>query len=312
MRTIITGGAKYTDIDVLACSIGYEALLRLEGKEAQAVLKAPFNATIPSFLVDGLRFNSYYSPCSSDRFVIVDVSDPKHFEGFVQIDQVVEVFDHHFGYEVFWKKRLGLGSRIEPVGSCATLIWEEINNRGKAHQVSQKTLELLLASIVSNTLNFQVSITTKRDKEAFAQIQELTSLPPNWTKKLFCEALEGVLENVTLSIERDTKHVDIQGECLQVAQLELWDASTILKDSNLLKRAIRTLGTKDSLLMIHGIQEGKTYFITKDPKLQNLLIKVLKISFNPSGQAVSSQLILRKEMLKKWMLAIPSSPSLQA
>src|SRR3989344_4504224 len=45
-KIIVTTGQPFTDIDALACAIAYTELLRLEGKDAEAVLPGPLNKSI--------------------------------------------------------------------------------------------------------------------------------------------------------------------------------------------------------------------------------------------------------------------------
>src|SRR5690554_3128713 len=123
-KYIVVGGSAYADIDVLACIAAYTQLLNLKGHQAQGIITGPWNQTIPRSVRQWpTEIASQFFPLEEHcHFILVDVSDPKFLEKFVQIGNVIEVYDHHYGHETFWKERLPNSSIIEHVGACATLI----------------------------------------------------------------------------------------------------------------------------------------------------------------------------------------------
>ena len=94
------------------------------------------------------------------------------------------------------------------VGSCATLIWEEFGKRNLSGSISATSANLLYTAIVSNTLNFKASVTTRRDREAYKQLQKFTNLPKNWIEKYFEEQDSDKLNNVYDAIVNDTKNIE--------------------------------------------------------------------------------------------------------
>lgn len=75
--------------------MAYAELLRLEGKDARAVLMDPLNTSITPSLRSIAK--SYVTQqASGDAYVIVDISDPKIISSFVPLDKIVEIYDHHF------------------------------------------------------------------------------------------------------------------------------------------------------------------------------------------------------------------------
>ena len=63
-----------------------------------------------------------YPPTLDDEFVLVDVSDYHHFDPLVVLERVVEVIDHHPGYEHYWAQKLGSAADIRPIGAAATQV----------------------------------------------------------------------------------------------------------------------------------------------------------------------------------------------
>ena len=121
---VVTSGSKYIDIDAYASCIAYANLLNLKGKEAKAVSSAKMNESIPASL---LKLNiglDNYKPSNEDEFVIIDVSNKAYFDKIVNEDKIIEVIDHHVGYEEYWRNKLQDKAKIEFLGSVATVIVE--------------------------------------------------------------------------------------------------------------------------------------------------------------------------------------------
>lgn len=229
MKTIITAGAKGTDIDVFACVVAYAELLRLEGKEAISVVANSFTASVtPSILEWGAEYQTEYVSDGSERFVMVDISDPDYFPSFVFLERIDEVYDHRRGYENYWSERLGKDAHIEMVGSCGTLIWEQFKKRGKEKDISMVSARLLLASIVSNTLVFRSPLTGERDRLAYADVSAITGLADRWITEYFFEQEKILLNNLGGYLRADTKVLQVAGSDFAIGQIEMWDASGLL------------------------------------------------------------------------------------
>ena len=100
------------------------------------------------------------APC---KYVLVDISDPNHMEPFVTLENVAEVYDHHYGHEQLWKEKLPHSTYIERVGACATLIWEKFKENAFHSSISTLNANLLYTAIFANTLNFKSQVTSDRD-----------------------------------------------------------------------------------------------------------------------------------------------------
>jgi len=96
-------------------------------------------------------------------FLIVDVSNPECFETFVKENDVVEIFDHHHGFEKQWSSRLGGKSHIDFIGSCATLIWEQYVEHYLENSISTTNANLLRTAIITNTLCLKSNLANKCD-----------------------------------------------------------------------------------------------------------------------------------------------------
>ena len=188
METIITGGARYADIDALACAYAYKDLLLAKGVDAEIVFQGPLNASVPKSIIDwGIDIKRELPDGEKDfNFVMVDTSERVKFPDFVIDEKIVEIFDHHMMFMDQWIGK-NIKTKIEQVGACATLIWEEIKSQKFQSKISDISINLIYTAIFSNTLNFNASVTTDRDRIAFKEVGEISHLGSNWIQKYYQE-----------------------------------------------------------------------------------------------------------------------------
>ncbi|OGM24308.1 hypothetical protein A2715_00520 [Candidatus Woesebacteria bacterium RIFCSPHIGHO2_01_FULL_39_32] len=294
MKIVVTSGQPFTDIDALACAVAYAELLRLTKKDAVAILPGPLNKTITE-KIRKWKLNYSTKPYSKNaNYILVDISDPEYFAKFVKPKNIIEIFDHRYGFEDYWKVKLGKNAKIEMVGACVTLIWEEFKKNNKETNISEISANLLYTAIISNTLNFQASVTTNRDKKAYKEIFRYTKLPHNWTKTYFMYQDKETDENIKSAIINDTKNIDPI-----IGQLELWDSKTIiLRHLKEIEEALLGFGRPNWFLTAPSISEGKNYLFTKNPYVKRLLEKTISAKFD-GDIGETKKLWLRKEILKE-------------
>ena len=113
--------------------------------------------------------------------------------------KVIEIIDHHFDYKIhdLAKRKIAFEGQSALVGSCCTLIAEEVlsqkeasaivNGDGKNTDVLLKILHLLLGVILIDTANLTPDNgkTTDRDVEAVKLIREILKLGPDQTNEIF-------------------------------------------------------------------------------------------------------------------------------
>lgn len=294
-KIIVTSGQPFTDIDALACAVAYAELLKSEGKEAFAVLPGPLNKSVTKE-IKKWRLNYLKKPPKGKaEYVLVDISDPEYFADFVILDNVIEVFDHRVGFRRYWKERLGKKSKIELVGACATLIWEEYKKIGLENKISETSANLLYTAIISNTLNFRASVTSSRDNKAFKEITRYNKLPQNWNEIFFKDQDAETDNNIESAVRNDLKNSKPF-----IAQLELWDAKKIIeKHKNTIIEIMKTYDPSDWFLTAPSIFEGKNYLLTLDENKKKLLEKAIDAKFE-GDIGTTNKLWLRKEIIREF------------
>jgi inorganic pyrophosphatase/manganese-dependent inorganic pyrophosphatase len=295
---VITSGASYLDIDAYACCIAYAELLNLQGSPARAVSSARPNSSVsPTVLSWGAAFQRY-SPQANDEFVLVDVSDYHHFDPLVVLDQVVEVIDHHPGYEPYWAERLGSAADILPIGAAATLVFQRWQAAGLLSRISEQSAKLLATAILDNTLNLTGQMTSEADIEAHEALTQRANLPANWPEQYFLECQAAIEANLQTALAADLKRFKPDSNLPQVfAQMTVWDADALLhKHRNEIGGWMVGQGD-DWLLNVISIRDGKSCLLAEPLLSQQKLDRLLPLQWQ-AGMAVVKPSMLRKELLK--------------
>jgi len=299
-KIIVTSGTRFTDLDALASAVAYR---EIPPEPPLVVIPGPLNQSVSREIRRWpLNFETNINGDNYD-FVIVDVSELEAMPPFVRQhpDRVVEIYDHHFGFEEFWRKKLGERAKIEEVGACATLIWEELKRRRINQGNSRMTTlaaNLLYTAIISNSLNLYSPLTTDRDRKVLEELKPFTNLPQNWISQYYLDLEREIYLKPEVVIRNDTKVQNIKGIQCAFCQLELWNSRDFLREhSNRIEAVLREYSTEAWLFNSPCLSEGRNYLYTKNEILKNLLRRVMTITFE-GGIGVTNKLWLRKEILR--------------
>lgn len=297
---IVTAGSSYLDIDAYACAIALAELLQRMGKRALPYSRAALNYSVCPSLIrekDVWRDLPLDFRETSPAYILVDVSDPAYICDSVPTERILAVFDHHVGFEEYWKERLGEEAHIEFIGAAATLIYEEWVAHGLLGQMSRDTAELLVAAILDNTLNLTSSNTTERDREAFRVLYSHAALSPEWRGGYFEEVQRGVEADLKNALRGDIKTLqDPRGLPARIAQLCVWDTHRILKRLPELREWLD--GEGSWMLNLIDLQRNQSCFVCDDPAAQKRLETLFGVSFE-EGVARTAAPYLRKQLIQK-------------
>ena len=299
---VVTSGASYLDIDAYAGCIAYAELLNLQGRAARAASSAVPNGSVVQSL-RGLAVQlDPYTPQAGDAFVLVDVSDPRFFDPMAAEGAVLEVIDHHPGFERYWRERLGTGADIEPIGAACTQVFARWQRAGLLHAMRRDSACLLAAGILDNTLCFQAQITTPRDRDAYAQLARHAALPDEWPAQYFAECQTALEADLERALIHDCKRMEPTAYLPAVlGQLAVWDAQGILAGQKALLAATLQGMDADWLLNCISISQGKSYFLARSPLTQQKIHALLGCTFT-DGVADAGRLWLRKELCGEALL----------
>lgn len=262
---IITSGSIYIDIDAYASCIAYRELFKLKGIEAKAVTTAKPNESVTKSLLQLNEKLDKYEKSDKEEYIIIDVSNKDFFDKIVQEDKIIEIIDHHVGFEKDWKRRLGRKADIEFIGAVATIIVERYEK------------ENLLDKITGN--------------------------PIEYSEKYFLECEKEIEENLIGAIENDTK-IEKVNEILPYVfgQLVVWDKENILKNKKIIYETLEKFD-KEWMMNLICLKEGKSYIISNHKKVKGRMEELMKNKFEKDIM-ILPDVWLRKEIIKKSFLAL--------
>lgn len=203
---IITSGRKYIDIDAYASMMAYRELLKVIGNNnVIASTTATLNQSVPPLILD-LKY-SLDEPIDNenDKYILLDVSNPDFFDEQVRSDKIIEIIDHHTGFEQYWAKYPNIKTQIEFIGSVCTLVYEKIIQSRHVEILDTDLCKLLVAGILDNTLNLKASITTDRDRSAYNELLRLGKVPEDFYKEYFSACETEITKDFEKAIKDDLK-----------------------------------------------------------------------------------------------------------
>ncbi len=302
MTLIITPGSKaHVDIDWVASAIALQEFYKLQWKDVWVCWSENLTATIPKRFYDFLGKFEKQEPKPQDKIILVDVSDKEFLENkcFFNLDNVIEIFDHHPWYEDFWKEKIWDKSHIEEIGAAATQIARFIIENNMFDKISKQAKELLACAILSNTVNFTLKMTQEVDKNIYKKIlEELEIDIEAFRERYFREVDENYLWNPDYFLENDIKLLNIWEKTIKVSQIEMTENKKFV-ENNLEKIKKVLSGSEDySFLITSSALKQKTYFISFCDYSKSLLEEVLWLNFIWNILEYD-WVMLRKQILKK-------------
>jgi nanoRNase/pAp phosphatase (c-di-AMP/oligoRNAs hydrolase) len=301
---ILTAGSTYLDIDAYACAVAMSELLRLQGVNAVAYSNAPCNYSVcDSLTAKGQILREIPSDVSEQdaSYIIVDVSDPEFLKSSVPLDRVVEVYDHHVGFESYWQEKLGDGAHIEFIGAAATLIYREWKKARFEKKMQPATAHLLIAAILDNTLNLTSTNTTEEDIEVFNDLCAYAGVGDEFRASYFSEVQKNVEADLKNALFGDIKTVrDNSILPAKVAQLCVWNAESVLERLP----EIRGWFTNEPwMINIIDLAKNCSFFVCDDKSHQEKIARVFDVIFK-AGVAQTSLPYLRKQIIKNTLNSI--------
>lgn len=295
---IVTSGKRYIDIDAYAGCIAYANLLKLKGIEAKAMSTAKINRSVTQNL---LKLNSKLDDNvvinNDDEFVIIDLSNKDFLDKIVDQNKIIEIIDHHAGYEEYWENKLGEKARIEFIGAVATIIVELYEKENLMEKMTNDIAILLMSAILDNTLSFKAKITTDRDKIAYKKLENIVDEGKNYAQKYFLECQSNIERDLIKAIEDDTKIENINYILPSViGQITIWDKKNIIDNKHIICNTLNNIGN-EWMMNIVCMQDEKSYIIASNLKVQRNLEKLLNGKFRNDIMELDD-VFLRKEIMK--------------
>jgi manganese-dependent inorganic pyrophosphatase len=151
------------------------------------------------------------------RLILVDHNElSQAVQGADQVE-ILEIIDHHRIGSL--KTRQPILFMNEPVGSTSTIVADSFFRYGV--ELPKKIAGLLLAGLVSDTLNLTSPTTTERDVQILARLEKISGVNArDFTEKLFASGSVLISKPAAQAISSDCKEYRELNRTFSVAQIE--------------------------------------------------------------------------------------------
>lgn len=280
-RIIITCYSN-PDLDGIACAVAYAELLNKQDKNAiVAIFGVPHREAqyvFKTFNIDK-PIQAKKVSAQEDKLILVDASDLRGISNLIDPKQVVEIIDHRKINQA--DKFPNAKTQIELVGSCATLIAEKFFKTKIT--ITPSSAALLYSAIISNTVNFQANVATKRDKKMCDWLVKQFDLPESYIHEMF--AAKSVFKKPLKEIFYDDfATFQFYSKQLGIAQLEIVNTDEfVYKNKDQIQEVLIKIKEERNLdlifLSLIDIEKIKNTFIAIDGSSKKLLEQALSIKF---------------------------------
>ncbi len=134
-----------------------------------------------------------------EKVVLVDHNEENQISDKIDFSRVIQIIDHH---KISLKTDGPIFCRIEPIGSTSSLIAKMFFEKNE--KISEVYARLLLAGILSDTLNFTSPTTTEEDKKIAEKLNETAKIEiENFVSRMFeaKSSLEGISVEEIVSLD---------------------------------------------------------------------------------------------------------------
>jgi manganese-dependent inorganic pyrophosphatase len=249
-------------------SLREDATLKEVKVEASASNFAAFPVTDDEGRTVGVLSKTDFLKPVDRKLILVDHNELSQAVSGADEVEILEIIDHH---------RLGslttqqpILFRNEPVGSTSTIVADCFFRENV--ELPKPIAGLLLAGLVSDTLNLTSPTTTARDSEILARLEKISSVNAReFTEKLFASGSLLTLKPAPQAVTTDCKEYREGGVTFSVAQIEevgfdqFWKRKTELlaaledyrgkKDYFFSALLVTDVASQQSLMLVAGKKE---------------------------------------------------------
>lgn len=263
-------GHSNPDTDSVASAIALAALLNAQGQEAKACMQSTAAALNPESTMVLARFGlaapEEISDAAGKDIALVDFSDIGQGPANLATANVVAVVDHHKIGDLTTNSPILF--RAEPVGCTGTVLNKMFKEAGIA--VPKDVAGVMLAAILSDTVNFKSPTCTPDDKVAVAELKVVAGVED--TESLFMDMLKAKSAVAGVPAKdllfRDYKDFDMKGNKVGVGQLELASLDQVAEVRAELMAAMEVVkaeGRHSVILMLTDVvKEGTDLVVLSD------------------------------------------------
>jgi len=261
-------GHKNPDTDSITAAIAYAELMKAKGEDYVPCMQGEPNPETAMVLDHfGVAKPEILTDATGKQIALVDHSDLAQAPDNLSDGEVVAIVDHHKIGDVTTNNPIFFCAM--PVGCTGTVLKTLYDMEGVA--IDPKVAGLMLAAILSDTVNFKSPTCTEADKKAVAELAKIAGVTD--TDSLFMEMLKAKssVEGIPAKdlLNRDYKDFDMNGKKVGVGQLELAtldQVADIRDDLFQAMEAQKAEGGRHSVLLMltDVVKEGTDLLVVSD------------------------------------------------
>lgn len=278
MTKLSVVGHKNPDTDSIVSALSaVEYFKKVHGIQAQAFRAGePNNEAKFIFRKFGVEMPEIIKKAEGKVALVDHNETTQTFDG-LDFDQVEYILDHH---KMSVKTERPIFVRMEPIGSTSSLIGKLMISLGK--DISEQTAKLLLAGILSDTLNFTSPTTTEKDKEIAAKLNEIAKINiESFVSEMFeaKSSLDGI--SIEEIITLDYKVFELGGKKIGVGTWETTGPESVNSKKVEIMEALKSEKEKNNLdfilFMVVDILKQVSYMYVVSESEKELAEKVFKV-----------------------------------
>ncbi len=299
-KIIYVVGHKSPDTDSMVSAMVFSDYLKKKKIKAVPAVAGKLNKE-SNFILSFLKEKKpcLVSSAGNKTFFLVDHGNLKESPENLKPSSLYGVLDHH--------KMSGISTdtsifyRSEPLGSTATLVYKMFNEA--EIKLTKKQASLLLCGIVSDTLKFNSSTTTKEDEIIARDLEKTSELKINdLSKKMFKAKSDISGMKARDIILDDYKEYDFPKAKIGFGVHETTDFSTVNEIKEELIKEMERIKKEKKLDLIFfagvDILNKNAFFYLNSFKEEEIIKKCFKGKIKEKGiMMVSGMVSRKKEML---------------
>ena len=260
-------GHKSPDTDSVTAAIAYAELMKAQGEDYVPVMQGKLNPETETVLKRfGFAAPEIMTDAAGKKVALVDHSDLAQAPDNLTANDVVAVVDHHKIGDVTTNQPIFFCNM--PVGCTCTVLKVLYDLNGVA--VAPKVAGLMLAAILSDTVNFKSPTCTPEDKKAVKELAAIAGVTD--CDELFMEMLKAksAVAGVPAMdlLHRDYKDFDMKGKKVGVGQLELATLEQVAEMRDALYNAMKEQKGSERhsvlLMLTDVVKEGTDLMVISD------------------------------------------------
>jgi len=221
--SVFVVGHSNPDTDSVAAAIAYAHYLKATGTDAVATMQIEADKLNPESKTVlqkfGLTAPQALTDAAGKQVALVDFSDIGQAPANIKEAEVVAIVDHHKIGDITTNSPIFFYN--QPVGCTCTVLMEMFTTNKV--DLPKNIASIMMAAILSDTVNFKSPTCTEADKKAVAALKTITGISD--TDSLFMEMLKAKssVDGVPMKdlVFRDYKDFDMNGKKVGIGQLEL-------------------------------------------------------------------------------------------